>query len=338
MAHSETSLSGQHRRIALVVTGLALLLAGPANTLPLGMQAAIFGVGLALTGVPHGAVDHRRAAPLLRDRLGASWFSAFAIGYIALAVAIVGLWLLAPTASLIGFLLVSVHHFGSGDSDDRVGIAAHGSVPILTPMIAFPDEVGAVFAALTPHAGAWWASQLRALQLPLVLVLGAMLFALAITRLRKNRDGSGAQSTRSVSSRQRGAVLEVLATACAGLLLPPLLSFSIYFCIWHAPRHILHVAQEMCPGPWLRALRHFALAGLPMTLATLIGGATIALLALTQLDTLRPWLQLAFVGLAALTVPHLIVTEAVGRLRPPDAARHSNTGVDTPQRPQRSTA
>jgi Brp/Blh family beta-carotene 15,15'-monooxygenase len=110
-------------------------------------------------------------------------------------------------------------------------------------------------------------------------------------------------------------LLELLSVALAGVLLPPLLSFALYFCIWHSPRHILRVANELWPGSLSQALARFALAAIPMTFATIL--AAIASFALIPWDafTNTRVLQIFFIGLASLTVPHLLVTAAMLRSR-----------------------
>ncbi|MBM3963171.1 MAG: hypothetical protein FJ306_14920, partial [Planctomycetes bacterium] len=272
-----------HRRIALAVTAAALALAPVARNLDHGAQIAILAIGLLSTGVPHGAVDHARMAPALRRRLGRAWLPVFLSAYLALAAAVAALWLAAPVASLGLFLAMSAHHFGRGDADDGLGVVVHGSLPILAPCAAHPDAVSGLFATLTAADASSWHAALRDAQPVLALAAGALI-ALHLVRPR----------------RHAGATLEVLAVAAAGAVLPPLVSFSIYFSVWHAPRHILLVAQELRPGPQLRSLAGFARNAMPMTLAT----AGLGAIAFFWLPPGEPpsdrLLQVVFVGLAAL--------------------------------------
>jgi beta-carotene 15,15'-dioxygenase len=287
----------RHRGIALVLTLSAVALMIPARELTVGMQLTILAIGLLSTGVPHGAVDHLRMAPVLRRRFGRFWLPAFLLAYVTITLAVAAAWMVWPVASLIVFLLLSLHHFGSGDAEDAIGIAIHGSVPILVPCAAHPDAVAELFAHLTASATSTWQATLYAAQPMIVVLISGLLTLLWAGR-------------RACT----GAMLEVLAIVAAGLTLPPLLSFTIYFCIWHAPRHILKVAGELRPGPIAASLGSFARAAMPMTLATAaMGTLAVDLLPSGQQPSAR-WLQVFFVGLAALTVPHLAVTDALRRI------------------------
>lgn len=281
-----------HRRIALAVTAAALASSPVARSLDQGAQIAILAIGLLATGVPHGAVDHARMAPWLRARLGLAWLPVFLVTYLAIAGAVAALWLAAPVAGLCLFLAMSAHHFGRGDATDGWGVVVHGSLPILAPCAAHPEAVSGLFATLTAVGAPSWQATLRDAQ-PFLVLASCVLVALHVVRSRSNR----------------GAALEVLAIAAAGAFLPPLVSFTIYFCVWHAPRHVLLVAQELRPGPLPRSLAGFARAAMPMTLAT----AGLGAVAFAWLPQGRPpadrLLQVVFVGLAALTVPHLVVTD-----------------------------
>lgn len=278
------------------MTAAALALSPVARTLEPGSQMAILAVGLLSTGVPHGAVDHARMAPALRLRLGRAWLPVFLVAYLAIAGAVAALWLTAPVAGLSLFLAMSAHHFGRGDADDGLGVVVHGSLPILAPCAAHPDAVSGLFATLTAVGASSWQAALRDAQ-PVLALAACVLIALHLVRRRRNG----------------GVTLEVLAVAAAGAILPPLVSFSIYFCVWHAPRHILQVAQELRPGPLLRSLAGFARDAMPMTLATAgLGAIAFAWLPPGQPPSDR-LLQVVFVGLAALTVPHLVVTNLLRR-------------------------
>jgi hypothetical protein len=54
-----------------------------------------------------------------------------------------------------------------------------------------------------------------------------------------------------------------------------------------------------------------------MTLASLAGGSIVFNLLPADAAVGERWLQVIFVGLAALTVPHLLVTEALRRTEGP---------------------
>ena len=109
--------------------------------------------------------------------------------------------------------------------------------------------------------------------------------------------------------------------AALALLAPPLLGFAVFFCAMHSARHIVRTWHYV--GAGLGQAARLGRAALLPTLGTLALGATVAYCWRTQpLEAgLIQWL---FVGLAALTVPHMALVEPVrwhgwvrGRARTP---------------------
>lgn len=290
-----------HLRVAalLVAAACALALAPPSPS----MQALLLLLGVALTGMPHGAFDPLVGERVLAARLGPRWWAIFGVAYLLLA-GLVGLgWTLAPLFTLVLFLLASVLHFGLGDTEharsgtwERIaGVVARGGLPVLLPIALHPSEVAPILAALG-HVGPP-AMELALQQVPWLVVPWGFCFAMWLGR-------AGADETH-----------EALALVAAFVLLPPLLAFAIYFCLCHSVRHLLRLGAMLSPGSarlaWVRVLR----VGVPATLLCLAGGW---LLAQGGVETaLVPLFQL----LAALTVPHMAVTLLLGRLERDRAQR-----------------
>ena len=76
--------------------------------------------GVVLIGLPHGAFDGAIAACLGQADRPITLIR-FITLYVALAGLVVGLWLLFPVAVLIGFLGISIIHFGLGDARAKSG-------------------------------------------------------------------------------------------------------------------------------------------------------------------------------------------------------------------------
>jgi Brp/Blh family beta-carotene 15,15'-monooxygenase len=113
----------------------------------------------------------------------------------------------------------------------------------------------------------------------------------------------GLMAFRDASLRARFAEFILLAVVFA--FLPPLVSFALYFCIIHTGRHmrrIWHVlASSSSPKGLYRQAAGFTLA------SWLVGGAAFLWLETGDLDAAL--LQVVFIGLAALTVPHMILVD-----------------------------
>jgi Brp/Blh family beta-carotene 15,15'-monooxygenase len=249
--------------------------------LPLALAVAIF-------GLPHGGLDPlvARRAGLWRGWLG---FAAFHFGYLALAAAIFGAWYLAPGVSLALFLGYSAWHFG-GDWRAHLGPWARfliGMGVLALPAWLWPSEVERIFALLSGASGVAIAEVLRRIG-PLLAVV--MLAA-------------------GITGRQRFSTttLELAALVALAWLLPPLIYFAVYFCCLHSLRHLRWACDAM---RLRRGLQMLAVTAGYTVLTLLIAAVAWFWLSTSMVQAVH-WedklLWLLFVGLACLTVPHMLI-------------------------------
>ena len=71
---------------------------------------------VASIGISHGALDNMKGAQLLKIFDMKSMFI-FYLGYLAISVLVICVWLLSSTFLLCLFLLVASYHFGKEDSE-----------------------------------------------------------------------------------------------------------------------------------------------------------------------------------------------------------------------------
>ena len=252
---------------------------------PVAVQIAVAAPLIALLGVPHGALDPALAgrrfdldAP--RRRAG------FAALYLAVALAVVALWIVAPVVALAAFLAYAALHFGDDWRDAAPGPARRllqGGAVILAPFLGGAAQAAAVFAVLSGPQGRAVAAACEA--------MAPFWVAAALAATLWPRPGR--------------ATLEIGCLAALGLLVPPLVYFTVYFCALHAPRHFLVNARAL--GLDLRAA---ARAAAPATLVTV--AAALAYVVWTDAPPGDAALRAVFIGLAALTAPHMLIVEAVG--------------------------
>ena len=217
----------------------------------------------------------------------ASRWIAFAMAYLAAAVAVVAVWALAPAIFLAGFLVVSAAHF-SADPRPRtrpLSRVLYGGAIIVLPTLSHANEVAGLFDLLAgPEAAAWITPVLQALALPWF----AALLALAAVEARRD----------IVTGIELAAICVLSASA------PPLIAFGVFFCVMHSVRHLLRIAayaSDLRPGALLAV-------GLgPMAFVLAVSAACWFLLGDLPVDARI--VQLLFVGLAALTVPHMLLVE-----------------------------
>ena len=230
-------------------------------------------------GVPHGALDGEIARPLTRPHAGRFWFLAFAVPYLALAAVVLLTWRAAPVATLLGFLAISVWHFGTEDAPGAglLETLVRGAAPIALPLLAQPFATLHVLSVIA-HAPA-----------PEWLVGLAWVWALACALFV-----SGHAS--------RAVTFELGGLAILSVLLPPLVAFAIYFVALHARRHTAAlIASGLAPRVTTRsaAVRH----AIPVTALTIAIGALLwPIYPGAMPDRL---LMLTVQSLAALTVPHM---------------------------------
>lgn len=276
------------------------------------LQLAVLAPVILLLGVPHGALDVVFVRQLARVRSAAAW-SLFTAGYMAAAASVVGLWWYAPGAFLSAFLLVSVLHF-SGDPEGETPALfrlLYGGAIVFCPLALHASEVTRLFASLAGEPAA--TAIVGALHWAAWPWVAAIVGAATVCAGR----GSDASSASSAShapgaARAPGSKpaparsIELVSMAALLIVAPPLIGFTIFFCGMHSARHLLRTRAYSDAGTF-RHLLHIA-AG-PM-LATL-GGIGIAWWLSEGKPLDMRLAQLLFVGLAALTVPHMIVVERV---------------------------
>jgi Brp/Blh family beta-carotene 15,15'-monooxygenase len=241
--------------------------------------------GVVILGLPHGALD-----PLVaKDLWEASQFFTmirFLVLYTCLAFLCAAVWLIAPTASLVGFLMISAYHFGSdwNGRSTALGQAAFGTFVICISTLRKADEVEAIYRQLGASAVH-----------PIVMVSQVLAVAAFIAAV---------YAASSRSKFRASNLLELAIVTAGGLVLPPLLYFSCYFCLLHSPRHLMQTANTLR----LRGIQDIVRFAAPTVIATLLLSIGLWIMLPKSINS-QKILQLVFIGLAALTVPHMLLTE-----------------------------
>ena len=251
-----------------------------------------------VVGLPHGAFDGAIAQHLGYSR---TWraMCQFILVYLGLAGAVVAFWIWQPGLALALFLLISALHFGSGDATAVSGIvravqiAAHGGVAVFGISLFHLQQVTPLYAALAN--GDVMPAVMITEFFPLFIMPVAALYLIA--------------AIRDAVLRPR---LVELALLCLLLsVVPPLVGFAIYFCVIHTGRHMRYIWDRVRSDV---TSRHIISQAVWFTLASWGGGA-IMLLWLDSGNISQVLLQVIFIGLAALTVPHMFLVDGLFRRR-----------------------
>ena len=271
---------------AVPLAATALLAPGPRQVAAL---AAII-----LLGVPHGALDGEIARTLLRPRFGRLWFAVFSLPYLALSALVLLCWAAAPLATLAGFLALSALHFGAEDTPggDALDLAFRGGAPIAPAVLLHPAATARLFGTV---AGV-------PLSVPPSWMLAAALLWLLPAGLWVHR------TLRTPGERQvsPAAVLaEPVLMLALFAALPPITAFAIYFVAIHAPHHVAGLVADPHRAPRVTSRGTALRRAAPVTALTLLLGAALwPAYAGAVPDRL---LELTLQGLAALTLPHMLL-------------------------------
>ena len=270
---------------------LALAIAGLAGArLDVRHELVVTGALILLLGVPHGAFDVVVARRLFRiaDLRGWALFSLF---YIGLAALVVAFWWLAPTLFLCAFLAVAALHFGGDPAAgaSTLSRALYGGAVIVLPALWHGAELQRLLGLVAgPASGAFVATGLSLLAAPW---LGATVLACVLQ-----------------ARAARLAAMELAALAALSVAAPPLVAFTVYFCAMHSPRHILRTLASLRGAEARNAM---ALAIWPTAVVLAAAALTGWLASGIPIETRV--MQLVFVGLAALTLPHMVLLERLRR-------------------------
>ncbi len=239
-------------------------------------------------GIPHGALDGEVARARLRPVLGPLWFAAFAVPYLCLVACVLLAWRWAPLPTLAAFLAASVWHFGTEDAGPRPFEAfVVGGLPVAAPTLLQPAATARFLGtvAMTPLA-----------TLPIWLELGAGFWCVAAV----------VWAIRSAARGDERRLPEFAGLLGAFAVLPPLSAFAIYFICLHAPRHMqATIADRRLPrvGGWREAIIH----SVPISGLTVLIGA--GLWHAFPGSVPERLLCLTIEGLAALTLPHILIND-----------------------------
>ena len=314
--------------LALTITMVAVLVGGtPSREL----QLLPFAASIVLFGLPHGAVDHLTPPWARAEPPTWRWFGIVAGLYLVVGLAYTVGWFLAPVAAFVFFILLTWFHWGQGELfpllrvanaqhlDSRLSrlltLVVRGSLPMVVPLIAFPTEYRWVAEQLiglfaTPEWGALAAMFTPTGRAAIAAGL-ALLFAVS---LAVSYPQSGSRRSWMVDAG------EVAFLSLFFLTVPPLLAVGIYFCFWHAVRHIVRLmlldesaSARLAEGSTLGALGRFGWVAAPLTIVSLGVFVALAVTAPAFTGDYSGLFALYLVGIAVMTAPHVVIVTWLDR-------------------------
>ena len=278
-----------------------------------------FVLGMVFLGLPHGALDHLAPLFLLHKRLTPTYLTLFVLGYAALVLLYLVFWHVSPLAALVVFLLCSWLHWGQGDayflavfshqprpctaSGKFLIWAVRGGLPIILPPLAHP----AAFAQVAGGILGWYGGSAGLTLSPIGREIGLAVIGFTIAAYLW-------QSWALSKTAFRQDAFEIALLLAYFLVVPAILAVGVYFCVWHAARHLARLMllddADQVPlthGQFGRCVLRSALQALPMTVGALGVLAGLWWWQGHAQTTVGGFVFLYLSLIAALTFPHFLL-------------------------------
>ena len=285
MKCSEEKIWGHLKNLAIFA---CILLSILFSFFPQNLNGFFLGGAILLTaffGLPHGALDFKLLQSLwLKKQIP------YAVTcYTGLFIFTVFLWSLSPTAMLAVFLLMSSYHFGG---DYPVTIPQRfltGFILIGLPCFFHPNQVEDIFNILLGHGDGY--RFVNSLQLAGLIGAFYLSFLLLFNKIKIRQS------------------LELVALGYFAYVTHPLIYFVTYFCLFHSLKHYSEISILLDHAK----LTKLFIWSLPATITTLVLalGFLYFFIQIENKSLEVSVLQITFIGLSALTVPHMILVERV---------------------------
>jgi Brp/Blh family beta-carotene 15,15'-monooxygenase len=300
---------------ATILTTVAVAALNPSDVVSL----TVVGVVIVVLGVPHGALDHLVEAPV-QSSPGTNepwrtsdvlWQLRFHAAYLALMFVYGVVWFWFPAFALVGFLVLSVHHFGQSDLA-YLGLARHRQLTIQLsrglflvglPLVAHLSTVAPVLERLggvDPMSWSWLADHTVTWT---TLLVAQHLLAGGLVAVGADDRSAVGRETLTVAS------LTALFVAA-----DPLIGFAVYFGLWHSLNHLHVLASVLGSRAGSDFLPPVELARLaaPRSIVSL-GGLVVFVVGFVASGRTELIVPAAIVFVSMLTLPHMFVVERMWR-------------------------
>ncbi len=251
-------------------------------------------------GLPHGSFDGAVASLVgFRNRIQ---FIQFLFYYLALFFLVILFWLYFPIISLIIFILMTVAHFGLCDWTNfkinkyKYSVSFTYGMTIIFGIIFFNENQSfMIFEYLTNEK---IYNFQKYFFIPYAITFISILYFIYLsffeTKLRKG-------------------IIEISFLLLIFYIFDPLLSFTIYFCFFHTYKHLKHLIKNIYLN--LSNKKFVIYSTLVFTVISWFVGLGIVYYLVQNYSLYESILKVIFIGLAALTLPHMILVDFVYRRR-----------------------
>ena len=255
-------------------------------------------------GVSHGSLDNIKGKKLLKVlELNNTYI--FYFFYISISLAVIIIWLIIPSISLIIFLIIASFHFGKEDTQFLITQNSYynqflfflkGSLIILAPMYFHFDETISIFKLLFIDSETFYET-LSFIEQNKIILFGITLSTLSSILLLLKK----------FELKKFTIFFDYFSILIINYYFSPLVAFTIYFCFLHSVRHCITLIYELDEIDLKNGLRIFIKKALPLTILTAIFCLIGLYLLNNTYDLNSSILKIIFIGLASLTFPHILL-------------------------------
>ena len=255
-------------------------------------------------GVSHGSLDNLKGRKLLQIFRIYNFFI-FYLSYILISLIVIFLWVIAPSISLVVFLVVASHHFGKEDTQfliiknsylNQLLFFLKGSLIVFTPMYFHFDETISIFKLLLIDNESFYEF------LNIIETNKILLYCIIVSTL-----SSIILFAKNFEFKRFTIFLDYFSILIINYYFSPLVAFTIYFCFLHSVRHSISLISELDNDNLTNGLKIFTKKALPLTILTAISCFLGLYLLNNTYDFNNSILKIIFIGLASLTFPHILL-------------------------------
>tara|TARA_B100000900_G_scaffold252753_1_gene215409 strand:+ start:163 stop:978 length:816 start_codon:yes stop_codon:yes gene_type:complete len=245
-------------------------------------------------GVPHGSFDGAVAA--LLGFKSKKRFLLFIIGYILISAGVIVFWIFFPLLSLAVFLIMSIVHFGLCDwsslnvKSHKWSLSlTHGMNVVLGIIFFHTYESFEIFKYLSNENFLIFKEYL--IYGYIIYITFLIYYCFLAINIKKIRWG----------------LLEMLLVLIVISLFDPLTGFALYFCFIHTFKHIKAILSDT--RKYLTNKKFIFLSTTIFTILTWVGGCLAIIYLSSNFSFDESFVKTVFVGLAALTLPHMMLVD-----------------------------